>query len=247
MRPACPGRLGVVEAEPIGPAIQIADVARLRLQGGTSRLNLMNRLPRRFGLLAVAVIAALAIAIPVIAADPSPASSPPGQTKPDVSEKPDESTSSDQADKAAKAGKPAKVPEIAVTVDGTVHQATGDKGRPTFTITAGGKVWELSDGPPWYWGDNDPLKAYVGKSVKVAGSTAEGSTELEVESVNGTAIRAAGKPPWAGGPWVVGPTHPGWKPWMADGKPGNGHGQKTAPGQNKDKSPDSTEDGKPGD
>ena len=42
---------------------------------------------------------------------------------------------------------------------------------------------------------------------------------------------APGKPPWAGGPWVVGETHPGWKPWMADGKPGKGHGRENAPGQ----------------
>ena len=42
--------------------------------------------------------------------------------------------------------------------------------------------------------------------------------------MDGKALREGGKPPWAGGPWVVGATHPGWKPWMADGKPGKGHG-----------------------
>ena len=70
-----------------------------------------------------------------------------------------------------------------------------------------------------------------GKSVSIAGSTHEGETELDVETVDGTALRAPGKPPWAGGPWVVGETHPGWKPWMADGKPGKGHGRENAPGQ----------------
>ena len=35
--------------------------------------------------------------------------------------------------------------------------------------------------------------------------------------------------------WVVGSTHPGWKPWMADGKPGKGLGREGAPGQQKDK------------
>ena len=61
---------------------------------------------------------------------------------------------------------------------------------------------------------------------------------LDVETVDGTAIRAPGKPPWAGGPWAVGSTHPGWKPWMADGKPGNGNGRAGAPGQSKDKASD---------
>ena len=171
---------------------------------------------RRLLLVLVAVVGALAIAIPVIGADPSP-SGPPGQAKPD------------------KSAKPAKGPEVAVTIQGTVVQATDTKGRPTFTLTAGGKTWELSAGPSWFWGDKNPLKAFVGKSVSVAGTTHEGSTELDVETVNGTALRAAGKPPWAGGPWVVGSTHPGWKPWMADGKPGKGLGREGAPGQQKDK------------
>ena len=33
---------------------------------------------------------------------------------------------------------------------------------------------------------------------------------------------------------------------MADGKPGNGHGREGAPGQKKDKTPDSTENEQPG-
>jgi hypothetical protein len=71
--------------------------------------------------------------------------------------------------------------------------------------------------------------------VKVAGSSATGSSELDVETVDGTPIRAPGKPPWAGGPWAVGSAHPGWKPWMAAGKPGKGKGAAGAPGQAKDK------------
>jgi hypothetical protein len=59
---------------------------------------------------------------------------------------------------------------------------------------------------------------------------------LSVDTVDGKAIRAAGKPPWAGGPWVVGSSHPGWKDWMADGKRGKGLGRENAPGQNKDTS-----------
>ena len=133
--------------------------------------------------------------------------------------------------------KAAKTPEVAVTVKGTVTKGTDDKGRPTYSVTADGKTWELSAGPSWYWGDKNPLNAYVGKSVSIAGSTHEGETELDVETVDGTALRAPGKPPWAGGPWVVGETHPGWKPWMADGKPGKGHGSENAPGQLKKEPP----------
>ena len=173
-------------------------------------------------------IALLAIAIPVLGADPS---SPPGQSKPEKSGKPDKATNPGQAKKGEKA---ARAPEVDVTVEGTVQQGTDGQGRPTFTLTAGGTTWELSAGPPWYWGDKNPLAAYVGKSVKIAGSHHEGETELDVATVDGTAIRAAGKPPWAGGPWVVGPAHPGWKDWMAEGKPGKGLGREKAPGQNKE-------------
>lgn len=184
--------------------------------------------PRRRLVLLVGIVAALAIAIPVLGADPSPSAGPPGQSTPDKSPNPG------QQKKAESAAKKAKTPEIAVTVTGTVVQGTDGKGRPTFTLTAGGTTWELSAGPPWYWGANNPLAAYAGKSVTIAGSHHEGSTDLDVETVDGTAIRAAGKPPWAGGPWVVGSTHPGWKDWMADGKPGKGLGRENAPGQNKD-------------
>ncbi len=108
------------------------------------------------------------------------------------------------------------------------------KGRPTYTLTAGSTTWELSAGPPWYWGDANPLEASAGKQVTVVGTYHEGETELDVQTVDGTAIRAAGKPPWAGGPKVVGERHPGWK---GEGHPGQGHGHATAPGQLKKASP----------
>jgi hypothetical protein len=172
---------------------------------------------RRLGLVAVAVVATLAVAIPAFGADPSPSAVPPGHAKPDKSPNPN------KPDKAQKAQKAAKTPEVDVTVEGTVHQSTDGQGRPTFTLVAGGTTWDLSAGPALYWGAKNPLAPYVGKSVTVAGTSHEGSTELDVATIDGTAIRASGKPPWAGGPWVVGATHPGWKSWMADGKPGKGH------------------------
>jgi hypothetical protein len=172
---------------------------------------------RRHILVLVGVVAALAIDIPVMGADPAPSASPPGQTKPDESAKPE------------------KGPEVTVTMQGTVKQTADENGRPTFTLTAGGKTWDLSAGPTWFWGDKNPLKGYVGKSISVAGTYRAGGTELDVETIDGKALREGGKPPWAGGPWVVGATHPGWKAWMADGKPGKGLGRETAPGQTKDK------------
>ncbi len=75
--------------------------------------------------------------------------------------------------------------------------------------------------------------------MTVVGEIAEGSTEVDVESVDGKAVRTTtGKPPWAGGPKKVGEKHPGWKAWQAahpNGKPakekGIGSGRATAPGQ----------------
>jgi hypothetical protein len=173
-------------------------------------------LTRRHGIVAAGLVALLAIALPAIAADPT--AEPPGHEN-----------------KPEKVGKPDKGPELARSLRGTVAQTADDQGRPTFTITVDGVVWELSAGPKWFHGDNNPLAAHVGASVEVSGTYHEGETELDVETVNGNPIRAAGKPPWAGGPRVVGEAHPGWKAWKADGHQGQGHGRAAAPGQLKDK------------
>lgn len=133
---------------------------------------------------------------------------------------------------------PAKTPEIATSLIGAVASSEDAKGRATFTMTVGGVIWELSAGPKWFWGANNPLAAFVGKTVEVTGTYHAGETELDVDTIDGKALRAPGKPPWAGGPKVVGKTHPGWK----DGKPGKGHGREHAPGQNKDKSKASSAD-----
>jgi hypothetical protein len=188
----------------------------------------MNSYDRRLGLLALGLVAALAFAIPVMGADPSPSTSPPAEKA--------EEKAAAAAEKAESRAE--KTPEIARTLTGRVGATTDGKGRPTFTLTVGGVIWELSAGPKWYWGDKNPLAEFVGETVEVAGTHQEGNTELDVETVNGAAIRAAGKPPWAGGPKVVGERHPGWKAWKADkarNKPGQGLGREGAPGQLKDK------------
>jgi hypothetical protein len=180
---------------------------------------------RRLGLLFVAGLVVLALSIPVLAASPSPsASSEP--SKPPKTEKPD---------KAAKPER-AKTPEVPISITGTVKKVTDASGNVTYTVVVAGKTWTLSAGPPWFWGDKNPLNFAVGKLVTVAGDQ-EGDAEVDVDTIDGKAIREPGKPPWAGGPWVVGPSHPGWKSWMADGKPGKGHGREKAPGQLKQASP----------
>lgn len=172
---------------------------------------------RRTIILVGGFAALLAIAVPAFGADPSAKPEPPGQTKQE---------------------KTPKRLEIARTLTGTVRQTSDEKGRPTFTITVDGVAWELSAGPKWFWGDKNPLAKYVGDSVEVTGTHHTGDTDLDVATVNGKMLRAEGKPPWAGGPKVVGERHPGWKAWKVDGKPGNGHGREKAPGQTKEKTGD---------
>ena len=194
---------------------------------------------RRVGIVLAVVIALLAISIPVLAASPPPSADPGDSAKPENSAKPEKSAKPERSAKPEKPAKPDKVPEVAITLKGTVEKTTDAEGRPSFTMTVDGKTWSLSAGPPWFWGNNNPLAAFVGKSVTIVGTTRTGAADVDVESVDGKALRAAGKPPWAGGPWVVGPSHPGWKSWMAGGKPGNGHGRDNAPGQLKKATPTS--------
>lgn len=130
------------------------------------------------------------------------------------------------------AAKPDKGPELAKTLTGTVASSEDGKGRPTFSMTVGGVVWELSAGPKWFWAANNPLAAYVGKSVEAVGTYHAGETKLNVDTVDGKALRAPGRPAWAGGPKRIGGRHPGFK----DGShPGKGQGRANAPGQLKDK------------
>jgi len=155
-------------------------------------------------LAAGSALALVVVAVPVLgqggpgrsAAAPAPA----------ASEKP----------KPSKGPKAEKVPETPVTLTGTVGTRTDDEGNTVYTLTVGTTVHDLEAGPPWFWGDANPLKPYVGKTVKVEGEQATGSTEIDVKTVDGTAIRGEGKPPWAGGWKVVGEKHPGWAQWKVD-------------------------------
>ena len=118
--------------------------------------------------------------------------------------------------KPDKANKGNKTPKIAITLRGTVAAATDAKGRPTFSLTSGGTTYELGAGPPWFWGANNPLAKFAGTTATITGETHVGATDVDVLTVNGAAIRAPGKPPWAGGWKVVGENHPGWSQAKAD-------------------------------
>ena len=174
--------------------------------------------------LLVALVAAIAVGVPVVlAADPTP---DPGATE---STKPGRGPKSEQA----------KAPKVEVTLRGTIQRTTDNQGRPTFTLTSGGSTYELSAGPKWFHGaDGGPLAAYVGKNVEVHGWQREGTTDLSVDMVDSVRIVPAGRPVWAGGPKVHDERHPGWKPWHATGKQGHGLGRENAPGQLKDKPAD---------
>jgi hypothetical protein len=135
---------------------------------------------------------------------------------------------SDGPGKGPKADKGPKVPETPVTLTGTVGTKTAEDGGTVYTLTVNGTVYELEAGPPWFWGDDHPLKALVGKSVKIEGDQAEGSKSIDVRVADGKSIREPGKPSWAGGWKVVGQRHPGWAQWKVDkaaARDAEGHGR----------------------
>ena len=152
---------------------------------------------KRRPILLVTALAVLAIvvALPAFAAEPSTSPDGPGNSG------------------KAKKEKVAKDP---ITVNGTVASSTDAEGKTTYTIQSGGTTYTLEAGPAWFYGDDHPLKPFVGKSVEIVGEKAADSTEVDVETVNGTALREGGKPPWAGGWKRVGEGHPGWSQEKAD-------------------------------
>lgn len=137
---------------------------------------------------------------------------------------------------AAAPGRPekAKVDKAPITLRGSIRAATDAEGKTTYTLTSGGTKYTLEAGPAWFFGDNHPLKPFVGKSVTVEGQVAPASTEVHVISVDGTALREPGKPSWAGGWKKVGKLHPGWSQEKADRFKAK-FGDCFPPGQCKDK------------
>ena len=204
------------------------------------RVNLRSG-PRQLALV-VALLAAAVLVVPALAVDPSPSGSTTpaagSSAEPAETEEPGESGKPNKADKAQKAERHDKTPEVDVTINGTVGQTTDADGDVEYTLTAAGKSYRIEAGPSWWWGDANPLKPFVGKFVKIIGEQEQGSDEIDVQSVDGTALRANGKPPWAGGWKVVGSKHPGWTAEKAAREAAKG---KNAPGQHKDKAKDEPE------
>src|SRR5215218_52661 len=109
--------------------------------------------------------------------------------------------------------------EQLVEKTGTVGTAQDPDGDTEYTLTANDGVFNLGAGPAWFYDGNHPLAPLVGKTVTVTGESKigkkTGQPEIDVYSVTSdgqipTQIRSSGKPPWAGGPQVVGPKHPGF-------------------------------------
>ncbi len=114
------------------------------------------------------------------------------------------------------------------TRTGTVEAVTDADGDVDYLLTDESGTIKLSVGPPWFWGDAHPLNDVSG-DVTVTGELddgtppahandnardrADGEPSFDLFSLNGEEIRAAGKPPWAGGPAVVGESHPGYAGW----------------------------------
>lgn len=112
------------------------------------------------------------------------------------------------------------------TREGTVEAVTDADGDVEYELTDESGTIKLSVGPPWFWGDAHPLKGVSGE-VTVTGelddgtppthanarNRGDGEPSFDVFTLNGDEIRASGKPPWAGGPAVVGESHPGYAGW----------------------------------
>jgi hypothetical protein len=167
----------------------------------------------------------------VLSADPS--ATPRGNSGGGAAANAEKPGNGPKAEKPGRGPKAEKKPSTPVTMSGRVEAVEDAKGRTTYQLLANGSTYELSAGPKWWWLDDNPLAAHVGNDVEVSGEQTEGSSEIDVTAVNGTAIRAEGKPPWAGGPKVVGEKHPGWKASRAEraGGKGLGLGRENAPGQ----------------
>lgn len=114
---------------------------------------------------------------------------------------------------------------------GTIVAVENPDGSTTYYLqTEAGQLVELSFGPGWFWGPLSALwpEAVEGASVEIGGNVRDGMPSdsasdvaleqaakdpvLKVNALDG-AKRAQGKPPWAGGPKVQGPAHPGYVGW----------------------------------
>jgi hypothetical protein len=153
--------------------------------------------------LTAVIVLIVILAIPALAARTS--TSPSAQSAA-ASTAPDTAKSS----KKPRGDKRAKAPAVEISLTGNLGTRTTVSGEIEYTLTSGTTTVVLDAGPAWFYKDNHPLKPFVGKTVTVVGEQRQGSTDVDVRSVDGTEIRAAGRPAWAGGWKRVGQDHPGW-------------------------------------
>lgn len=200
----------------------------------------VDRKARTLAAFAVLVMVLGVVALPAFAADPSaspdapdpsatlessvaPAASaeiqePERSDEPELSAEPEATVEPTPLARPDQKGKPDKGPperenkgpEEEITLSGTVTTGTDADGDTVYRMQSGGTTYVLEAGPKWFFGDDYPLRPFVGKDVTIVGEVAEGSTEVDVVSVDGTRLREPGKPPWAGGWKAVGERHPGW-------------------------------------
>jgi hypothetical protein len=177
-----------------------------------------NRRPARWiGALLGASLILGAVALPVLGEDPGAA--PAASGKPDKPGKPDKVGKPDKlpgAERGPKAEKGATIPASATTWSGQVGTRTDDEGRIVYTLTVGSSVYDLRIGPRWWSGASNPLHAQVGKTAEIQGMQPGDEPVIHVWAVNGSQLRGAGKPAWAGGWKAVGDGHPGWSQEKAD-------------------------------
>jgi hypothetical protein len=131
---------------------------------------------------------------------------------------------------------------------GTITTMADADGVMEYYLDVDGTLLKLSVGPPWFWGDADPLAAYVGQSVELQGFAKTGIPDdqaadiareravaeeaFDVRFVAGSPLWDvdAFRPPWAGGPAVVGEIHPGYAGWSR-GQEAKAAGQANAEGR----------------
>lgn len=133
----------------------------------------------------------------------------------------------------------AQVPSVE-TRQGIVEAVTDVDGDVEYQLTDATGTIELSVGPPWFWGENHPLDGVTGDVTATgeldrgappahananAADRADGEPSFDVFTLNGEEFRAAGKPPWAGGPAVVGESHPGYAGWSRGQAASGGAGE----------------------
>lgn len=157
------------------------------------------------------------LATPVAGEDPT--------ASPAATDRPGQGPGTDKPGNGPKAAKAPKVRDVPVTLSGRVGTRTDADGDIAYTLTVGGTVYELHVGPPWWWGDKHPLRDLVGDTVAVTGERAEGSTQVDLYTIDGRTVREPGRPPWAGGWKAVGERHPGWSQWKVDKLAGKAHGR----------------------